>query len=301
MRLVACQNCHAQYDVSKLAAANFHCGCGATVANRGAAGIDAKILRCGSCGAAVAEDAAHCAYCGSPIARDHRERNLICPECYARNTEGTRFCTACGVAFRPRRIPTAGSELACPACGEDMAAQQIGDIGVYECPDCEGIWVPRENFEILVNRAIDAYQQRIAAPRLYQQARVAGGTVILRGIVYRHCPDCGKMMSRENFRKRSGVIIDRCYAHGTWLDADELERIAGFIMNGGKRSRHAVRTTAVDSAHVPGAVPVRAEARPSQRTRALLAARKVDKACNPGLETATTVLGFLGRLLTTEF
>jgi Zn-finger nucleic acid-binding protein len=39
-------------------------------------------------------------------------------------------------------------------------------------------------------------------------------------------------MHRRNFRKSSGVIIDRCTAHGTWLDADELEQIAGFILTG---------------------------------------------------------------------
>ena len=37
-------------------------------------------------------------------------------------------------------------------------------------------------------------------------------------------------MQRRNFRKRSGVIVDRCSEHGTWLDADELEQIAGFLM-----------------------------------------------------------------------
>jgi hypothetical protein len=40
-------------------------------------------------------------------------------------------------------------------------------------------------------------------------------------------------MQRANFKKRSGVIIDRCHSHGTWLDADELEAIAGFILEGG--------------------------------------------------------------------
>ena len=41
-------------------------------------------------------------------------------------------------------------------------------------------------------------------------------------------------MRRRNFRKTSGVIIDCCNSHGTWLDADELERIAGFLLSGGR-------------------------------------------------------------------
>ena len=44
-------------------------------------------------------------------------------------------------------------------------------------------------------------------------------------------------MARRNYRKKSGVIIDTCSEHGVWLDADELEQIAGFILSGaaGKR------------------------------------------------------------------
>ena len=36
----------------------------------------------------------------------------------------------------------------------------------------------------------------------------------------------------KNFRKRSGVIVDVCHLHGSWLDAHELERIAGFVLSG---------------------------------------------------------------------
>ena len=48
----------------------------------------------------------------------------------------------------------------------------------------------------------------------------------------------------RNYRRTSGVIIDRCHDHGTWLDADELERIAGFIKSGGlERAKAAAETT----------------------------------------------------------
>ncbi|RIL01515.1 MAG: hypothetical protein DCC71_17510 [Proteobacteria bacterium] len=42
-------------------------------------------------------------------------------------------------------------------------------------------------------------------------------------------------MHRKNYGRRSGVIVDWCGPHGTWLDADELEQIAGFIAGGGLR------------------------------------------------------------------
>jgi hypothetical protein len=44
-------------------------------------------------------------------------------------------------------------------------------------------------------------------------------------------------MQRRNYQKSSGVITDVCNTHGTWLDADELEQIAGFILSGGTTSQ----------------------------------------------------------------
>ena len=43
-------------------------------------------------------------------------------------------------------------------------------------------------------------------------------------------------MLRSNYKRSSGVILDECRAHGTWLDADELEQVAGFILAGGHTS-----------------------------------------------------------------
>ncbi len=40
-------------------------------------------------------------------------------------------------------------------------------------------------------------------------------------------------MNRQNYGGTSGVIIDMCKAHGTWLDADELNRILGWVRTGG--------------------------------------------------------------------
>jgi hypothetical protein len=40
-------------------------------------------------------------------------------------------------------------------------------------------------------------------------------------------------MQRKNFARRSGVIVDWCGHHGTWLDAHEVEDIAAYILAGG--------------------------------------------------------------------
>lgn len=56
---------------------------------------------------------------------------------------------------------------------------------------------------------------------------------------YRKCPECGAMMQRRNFGRRSGVVVDWCASHGTWLDAHELEDIASFVIEGGLRAEPA--------------------------------------------------------------
>jgi len=235
VRLVACGNCHTQYDVSDVVEKTFPCRCGEILENRPPAPVDAEIRRCGACGALVTPDRESCDYCNSAIIRDDkRSLSLICPECYARNAEESRFCTACGVTFRPEAVRTGGYELPCPVCAALMPPRQVGGVGINECGSCNGLWVPGENFDLLVSRAIEARKNADPAELMTLKPRVTGSNPAAQKVQYRKCPECDRFMHRRNFRKSSGVIIDRCSAHGTWLDADELEQIAGFILSGGQ-------------------------------------------------------------------
>jgi hypothetical protein len=40
-------------------------------------------------------------------------------------------------------------------------------------------------------------------------------------------------MQRKNFSGHSGVVVDWCGSHGTWLDTHEMEDIAAFVLEGG--------------------------------------------------------------------
>ncbi len=48
-------------------------------------------------------------------------------------------------------------------------------------------------------------------------------------------------MNRVNFGRLSGVIVDACRGHGTYLDAGELHRIVAFIQSGGLDRARAVQ------------------------------------------------------------
>lgn len=228
MRLIACSECHTQYDVSSLASATFACRCGALVRNETLQAVDQPVHRCGSCGGPVAADAGICPYCRGEIVREKKLLSLICPECFARNTEASRFCTACGVRFEPLSPSLPAMTSGCVRCDGTLHATRVGGIEVHECSKCHGLWVPENHFDQLVEKAIEA-RKSLATPF----PRVGGGNPTAERVEYRRCPICSQLMLRKNYRHRSGVVIDQCREHGTWLDADELEQIAGFVRSGG--------------------------------------------------------------------
>jgi Zn-finger nucleic acid-binding protein len=230
MKLVACPSCHTQYDITLVEAESVACKCGEAISTEAQAAVDAAVHRCGSCGAMVDSEAKTCGFCASEIIRDDERLSLLCPECFARNAEESRFCTGCGIGFQPEPLPEEAVELPCPVCTALMPPRAIGGVGVNECPSCNGLWVPGGSFETLVKRAIAARQQR---GDTIEPPRHTGGNPVSHGVVYRNCPVCDGHMQRRNFQRRSGVVLDWCHAHGTWLDADELEQVAGYILSGG--------------------------------------------------------------------
>ena len=232
VKLVACSDCHAQYDVTSMVEGSaFDCRCGTTLEARSPKVVEAAVSRCSACGAVARGQDDDCSYCGSEIVRAAHRGGLICPECMARNLDDARFCLACGTGFKPRAPIADTPELRCPCCERWMGVSEVGGLVVQECQKCHGMWAAGEVFSSLLDRAAAVAKDRAeggedAAPR------VEGDNPAKSRVEYRRCPACDDLMGRKNFRKRSGVIIDVCRLHGTWLDAHELERIAGFVLSG---------------------------------------------------------------------
>jgi Zn-finger nucleic acid-binding protein/ribosomal protein L40E len=232
MRIVSCPSCHIQFDVTDVNQDELSCPCGEIVRNVSPTPVDAEIRRCGSCGASIGPDDEQCTYCESAIVRESECLSLICPECYARNAEEAAFCASCGVRFCPQPVVGDGQELNCPCCGREMKVRGIGGVFVHECTVCHGLWAPDDSFDHLIERAM-----KTKSVNQYSHTGGGGGDRPSRPfqskVVYRQCPVCGGHMQRKNFARRSGVIMDWCGMHGTWLDANELEEIASFIATGG--------------------------------------------------------------------
>lgn len=142
---------------------------------------------------------------------------------------GMDYCPHCG-AKASRLLNENAPAMRCPACKADMRAVTIGQTSMYECPSCGGEWLEATAFtELCTNR-----EQRGAAIAFAgvtssgPTARTATGGAVR----YRSCPVCAKIMNRQNFGRRSGVVIDVCKGHGVWFDAKELGATLAFIDSG---------------------------------------------------------------------
>jgi Zn-finger nucleic acid-binding protein len=181
-------------------------------------GGDAGALRCPSCGAPAAPGAARCAFCRTRLA------TVSCPSCFALMFAGAIHCHACG-ARRGRRSTRQAAEASCPACRAPLHGVAVGATSLLECDRCDGVWVDADAFERLCAEA--AIQTAI----LHQYPATTIPEV--QAVRYRPCARCGRLMNRINFGRVSGVIVEVCKGHGTFLDPGELHRIVEFIREGG--------------------------------------------------------------------
>jgi hypothetical protein len=177
---------------------------------------DAASLHCPNCGAPVDPGLRRCPYCKARLA------TVSCPSCFALMFDGTAFCPGCGT--RRSRADAGEAAARCPGCTRPMRQLDVGRTALLECNACDGIWVDGETFEEL------CADREAQAAVLHQYAARSEPS---RRVEYRPCVRCGKMMNRVNFARISGVVVDVCRGHGTFLDPGELHAIVRFIHGGG--------------------------------------------------------------------
>ena len=110
-----------------------------------------------------------------------------------------------------------------------MRSVHVGATPLFECPDCGGTWLDTETFtELCANREAHGAVADMLGPK------TASVTVTATSAVrYVACATCSKIMNRENFGHRSGVIVDVCKGHGVWFERGELHSVLAFVDGGG--------------------------------------------------------------------
>jgi Zn-finger nucleic acid-binding protein len=182
---------------------------------------NAGALRCPSCGAPATPDATACPYCGTLLAQ------VACPSCFAKLFRGTRFCAHCGAeAIREDAAPRPSRP--CPECQQPLAPAKVGSVTLDECTRCGGLWVDSRSFRRICEET-EEQTVVLAATDSPREGRVDAP----RPARYWPCPECRRLMHRQNFARVSGVIVDTCRGHGVWFNQGELRRVVEFIRDGG--------------------------------------------------------------------
>ncbi len=146
-------------------------------------------------------------------------------------------CNHCGRDVNPKVVhcpfcagkilvaPIFTNKPVCPRCSTDLEKHSSDDMEIDLCPDCGGIWLDKGEFRMAT-----------AESNVYRDFKLTeeySRPSINNDFSYINCVRCNKLMIRENFKRISGVMIDRCGRHGVWLDSGELEKIRHFIADGG--------------------------------------------------------------------
>jgi Zn-finger nucleic acid-binding protein len=168
--------------------------------------------------------------------------------------DGAAFCPSCGAA-RSRSAEAQPHATKCPACRGEMHWIRVGDVDLLECAACDGTWIEREAFNRLCTQReqlpavatqgpATAFAKAPAVKKAgHHGSPGVGAPNVVSGfsrtspttsrVKYRPCPQCGKLMNRQNFARLSGAVVDSCSSHGTFLDRGELHQIVRFILDGG--------------------------------------------------------------------
>jgi Zn-finger nucleic acid-binding protein len=245
-RIAACDGCGRQFRVDRRAPGErFRCSCGRLVTVPEVRPHDAAVIHCSACGAPRQAGAAACGFCGGDFTLHDRDLDTICPRCMARLSRGSRYCHHCATPITAGDDAGTPTELSCPACaapagGAGEPAPRLASrraapgapLTLFECGRCAGMWIEREVFRLL---AQDARRGEVPAPSplIPVEAEPSSGSPRLEEVVYRPCPECGKLMHRQNYGRKSGVILDVCRDHGLWFDAHELDRVLRWLERGG--------------------------------------------------------------------
>ncbi len=263
VHLVSCDSCRAQYDVTGYSAQSLRCRCGHLVQMRAPAVVQRPIQRCGACGGPLKDGSHECTFCGGQVEQDARLLSLICPECFAANPRRGQFCRGCGVALAPEPVGATTPTLHdCPVCDKPLFQRKLAGAWVEECSDCHGLFIAVAQFDRLVVHA-----SRTTAPvRAPAPSTVVAGAGISPVVIYRKCPECKQHMQRRNFRRVSGVVVDECKLHGTWLDANELEAIGRFISSGEQAQAPRLEARQATEQASPNAARERTEPPPEKET-----------------------------------
>jgi Zn-finger nucleic acid-binding protein len=230
---------------------------------------DVRWILCPHCGNQVVAGQ-ECPICADQRARrkarrDADERHL-CLSC-GNEVFGTDPCPVCtsGRAFRKKRASESETSLCrgcgnvvddpaqcpicrdrkgirgrpkdkvdvpmCPHCEEALEEQDWDGVLVLTCADCNGCFFLGNGLEEMLGKLRTDAQDSDLREAL-QEFRGRHQQALPKQVRYKPCPVCAMSMTRRNYARISGIIIDHCGVHGTWTDQSTFGELSDFVSTG---------------------------------------------------------------------
>lgn len=168
------------------------------------------MARCKNCGAPLLIGTSNCRYCRSSVDIDLSGRHY-----YTGN--------------KPEKARQ------CPSCKIDMEILNVAGTKkpfyLDRCPKCLGLFFDIGELDLILNEVAEGVRN-MNHPHLSALKNIAD-QAMEAATFYRPCPECAKLMNRQNYGQVSGVIVDRCRDHGVFLDAGELQKLSMWTKAGG--------------------------------------------------------------------
>ncbi len=96
-KLIACQECKRQWDVSRYRVGQtLRCVCNFVMEVPRRRSYTPEVAHCQNCGASRSADQTPCHYCGAVPTMDSVKLSLVCPLCLRRTPKKSKFCASCG-------------------------------------------------------------------------------------------------------------------------------------------------------------------------------------------------------------
>ena len=155
---------------------------------------------------------------------------MHCKDCRRPMPHNRVQCVYCGGS--PEKDAPGFRAPLCLSCKGVMKSHPDYEKAVLQCKHCKSLWfgvgvlermLAELEVEVELRTSNDPDMPPVVPPKRKPQP-----------VEYRRCPSCDMPMKRENYKRISGIIIDRCLQHGTYLDGGELEALMEFMKAGGQ-------------------------------------------------------------------
>lgn len=164
-----------------------------------------------------------------------------CTSCSAPLPANQNRCLYCGIRndvdLTGKQTFDVSSQLSsriCPHCEIEMQTVSLNKthaIALERCNQCFGLFFDPGELESYLEKSVSGvFDINLEHIKHINQDRYRTS----QQVKYIKCPVCENFMNRVNFAHRSGVVIDRCKAHGIWLDNGELTHLLEWKKAGGQ-------------------------------------------------------------------